>query len=55
MPKLTDLKKSSQRTINKIARASKLSPEKVLRIMLKPSCGPKVTTHLNYGVNAIGQ
>lgn len=54
MLKLTDLKKSTQRTIQKIARASKLSPEKVLRIMLRSSCGNKVTTHLNYGVNPMG-
>lgn len=50
MPKLKDLKKSTQRTIRKIAEASKISPEKVLRSMLKPSCSRGVTTHLNYGV-----
>lgn len=52
MIKLTDLKKSTQATIAKIAKASNLSPEKVLRIMLKPSCGDMVTTHLNYGLES---
>ena len=50
MPKLKDLKKSSQRTIRKIAEASKIPPEKVLRIMLKPLRANGVTTHLNYGL-----
>lgn len=50
MPKLDQLKKSTQRTIRRIARASKLTPEKVLRTMLAPSRRHGVTTHLNYGV-----
>lgn len=50
MLKLEDLKRSTQRTIRKIARASGMTPQKVLRIMLKTSCKDKVTTHLNYGV-----
>ena len=50
MPKLEQLKKSTQRTIRRIARASKLTPEKVLRAMLAPSRRHGVTTHLNYGI-----
>lgn len=50
MPKLDQLKKSTQKTIRKIAKASNMTPEKVLRVMLSPSRGNKVTTHLCYGV-----
>ena len=52
MPKLTQLKQSTQRTIRRIAKASNLSPEKVLKVMLSPNSGRKVTTHLNYGVES---
>ena len=51
MPKLEQLKKSTQRTIRKIARASNMPPEKVLRAMLTPSRADKVTSHLNYGLD----
>lgn len=50
MPKLEQLKKSTQKTIRKIAKASKMTPEKVLRVMLTSSRTNKVTTHLCYGV-----
>lgn len=50
MPKLEQLKKSTQKTIRKIAKASKMTTEKVLRVMLASSRSHKVTTHLCYGV-----
>ena len=48
--KLTDLKVATQRTINKIAKASRLTPEEVLRRMLRPSNADVVTSHLDYGI-----
>lgn len=54
MPKLTQLKKSSQRTIRKIAKTSGITPEEVLRRMLKPSSADGVTTHLDYGISQNG-
>ncbi len=54
MPRLNQLKKSSQRTIRRIAKASGISPEKVLRLMLRPSSADEVTTHLNYGISLNG-
>ena len=50
MPKLKNLKPSTRRTIARIAKASNMSPEKVLRVMLRPTNASGVTTHLNYGV-----
>ena len=50
MPKLNELKVSTQRTIAKIAKASGLTPEKVLRVMLRPTNARGVTTHLSYGI-----
>lgn len=50
MPKLNELKSQTRRTIAKIAKASGLTPEKVLRVMLKPTNANGVTTHLSYGV-----
>lgn len=50
MPKLEQLKKSTRDTIKKIAKASNLSAEKVLKVMLRPTSTHGVTTHLNYGV-----
>ena len=54
MPKLSQLKKSSQRTIRRIAKASGITPEEVLRRMLKPTSADGVTTHLDYGVSHNG-
>lgn len=50
MPKLKELKPSTRRTIARIAKASGITPEKVLRIMLRPTNANGVTTHLRYGV-----
>lgn len=50
MPKLSQLKKSSQRTIRRIAKTSGITPEEVLRRMLKPSSAAWVTAHLDYGI-----
>ena len=50
MPKLSELKPSTRKTIKRIAKASGLTPEKVLRVMLKPTNAHGVTTHLTYGV-----
>ena len=50
MPKLKQLKPSTQRTIAKIAKASNMTPEKVLRVMLRPTNANGVTTHLDYGL-----
>lgn len=44
--KLSQLKKSTQLFIKRVAKASGMSPEKVLRTMQKPSCGKGVTSHL---------
>ena len=49
--KLTDLKIATQRTINKIAKASRLTPEEVLRRMMRPSNADVVTSHLDYGIH----
>lgn len=48
--KLTDLKVATQRTIKKIAKASRITPEEVLRRMLRPSNADKVSSHLDYGI-----
>lgn len=48
--KLDQLKQSTRRTIKKIAAASGMTEEKVLSVMLNPSRGKRVTTHLKYGV-----
>ena len=50
MPTLKQLKPETRETIEKIAKASNLTPEQVLRVMLKPTNSRGVTTHLNYGV-----
>ncbi len=47
---LNDLKKSTQRTIRKIAKASGISPDEALRKMLKPTSADWVTSHLDYGI-----
>ena len=51
MLKISDLKKSTQHTIERIAKASNMKAETVLRIMLNPNYGKMVTTHLNYGLD----
>ena len=50
MPKMNQLSKKTQATILRIAAASNMTPERVIRAMLSPSRGGKVTTHLDYGI-----
>ena len=49
MLKLSQLKKSTQETIAKIAKASNMTAEKVLKVMCRPTSANGVTTHLNFG------
>lgn len=48
--KLSQFSQQSQAVIRRIAKASNMSPEKVLRVIEKSSNAQKVNIHLNYGL-----